>query len=87
MNIDNFNKAIYYIEENITNEIDYKKISKIVGISEQSFNRIFSFMTDTTITEYIRKRRLSRAYEELKSSNIKNRTFIIVFHYDFINRI
>ena len=28
MNIDNFNKAIYYIEENITNEIDYKKFLK-----------------------------------------------------------
>lgn len=82
MNIDNFNKAIHYIEENITNEIDYKKISKMVGISEQSFNRIFSFMTDTTITEYIRKRRLSRAYEELKSSNIKIIDLAMKYNYE-----
>lgn len=82
MNIDNLNTAIEYIEENLTNKIDYKELSKIVGISEQSFNRIFTFLTDISLTEYIRKRRLSKAYEELKNSNIKIIDLAIKYQYE-----
>ena len=82
MNIDNLNKAIEYIEKNLTNKIDYKELSKIVGLSEQSFNRVFSFLTDNTITEYIRKRRLSKAYEELKNSDIKIIDLATKYNYE-----
>ena len=82
MNIDNLNKAIEYIEKNLTNKIDYKELSKIVGLSEQSFNRVFSFLTDNTLTEYIRKRRLSKAYEELKNSDIKIIDLATKYNYE-----
>lgn len=71
MNFERLNKAITYIEENLENEINYKYIGKIVGVNPFILQRIFMFMTGTTLTDYIKKRRLSRAYEDLKNSEDK----------------
>lgn len=82
MNFEYLNKMIQYIEDNLTEEIDYKKLAQIVGISEYSLQRIFIFLTNISISEYIRKRRLSRAFEELKTSDIKVIDVAIKFQYD-----
>ena len=71
MNFDYLNSMIKYIENNLTENIDYKKLAQIVGVSEYSLQRIFIFLTNISLSEYIRKRRLSRAFEELKTTNIK----------------
>ena len=54
-----FNELIEYIENNICEEIDYKKLSQILGVNEYTMHRIFLFATNYTVAEYIRKRRLS----------------------------
>ena len=66
-----FEELIKYIEEHLTEKIDYNKLAKILSVSEQSMQRIFVFITNMSLSEYIRKRRLSKAYEELKNSDIK----------------
>ena len=55
INYKNLNKMVEYIEENLTNEININELAKIVGISVNSLQRIFTFMTGITITEYIKK--------------------------------
>ncbi len=82
MNYNLLNDMINYIEENLTENIEYDKLAKIVGISEYSLQRIFVFLTNISISEYIRKRRLSRAFEELKTSNIKIIDLAVKYHYD-----
>ena len=71
MNYDLLNNMIDYIEENLTEDIKYKDLAKIVGVSEYSLQRIFMFLAGISLFEYIRKRRLSKAFEELKTTNIK----------------
>lgn len=66
MNYDLLNNMIDYIEENLTEDIKYKDLAKIVGVSEYSLQRIFMFLAGISLFEYIRKRRLSKAFEELK---------------------
>ena len=61
MNFEYLNQMIKYIEEHLTENIEYKELAKIVGISEYNLQRIFVFLTNMSISEYIRKRRLSRA--------------------------
>jgi AraC-like DNA-binding protein len=56
--INTLNKAILYIERNLTNEIDISKICKELLMNDQEFRWLFSFVFSTTISEYIRKRRL-----------------------------
>lgn len=67
----NMNDAMKYIEENLTNEIDYKVVAKLVHCSEYHFKRMFSFLAGITLSEYIRRRRLSLAALELINSNCK----------------
>ncbi len=65
------NEALSYIEENLTNDIDLKEVAKIALCSEYHFQRMFSFLTGVTLSEYIRRRRLTLAVFELNKSNIR----------------
>lgn len=71
MNFEYLNEMIKYIEQHLTENIEYKEFAQIVGVSEYNLQRIFMFLTNMSISEYIRKRRLSKAFEELKTTNIK----------------
>lgn len=79
---DNLNNVIEEIEKNLTQEIKYKDLAKIVGTSSYTLQRIFTFLTGITLTEYIRKRRLSKAAEELLSTNIKIIDLSLKYQYD-----
>lgn len=64
-----FNKVICYVEKNLDDEIDLNMISQISCTSYDCFRRFFSYITGMTFTEYIRKRRLTKAAYDLRSSN------------------
>lgn len=75
-------KAIDYIEENITEELDYYEISKIACSSTYHFQRIFGVLCGYTLGEYIRARRLTLAGSELASSDIKIIDVAVKYGYD-----
>ena len=52
--IERLNSAINYIEENLTDEIDFDEISKIALCSSYHFQRMFAYMADIPLSEYIR---------------------------------
>lgn len=64
----NVNGAIEYIEENLTNDIDFKKVASLALCSEYHFKRMFSFLAGVSLSEYIRRRRLTLAAFELKGN-------------------
>lgn len=63
--------AIDYIEEHITEEMDYAEVSKQAYSSSYHFQRVFSTLCGYTLGEYIRNRRLTLAGNELKSTPAK----------------
>jgi len=65
------NSAIDYIEKNLCNEIDFDIIAKIVCQSPVSFQRTFSIVTDMSVFEYIRKRKMTLAAFDLQSNSTK----------------
>lgn len=75
------NDALNYIEENLTNDIDYDEIAKKACTSSYNFQRMFGFITETTLAEYIRRRRLTQAAFELKNSSKK--VIDIAFEYGY----
>lgn len=79
---DNLNKIINKIEENLSNKIEYKELAKMIGTTSYTLQRIFVFLTGITLTEYIRKRRLSKAAEEIISSEIKIIDLSLKYQYD-----
>ena len=64
-------KAIDYIEEHLTETIDYETLAAQSFSSSYHFQRVFSILCGFTIGEYIRNRRLSLAGQELASSDAK----------------
>ena len=57
--------VLYYIDENICEELTYERLAEVFGYSSFHFHKIFSSVTNLSITEYIRKRRLTIAYKKL----------------------
>ncbi|MDD4125059.1 MAG: effector binding domain-containing protein [Eubacteriales bacterium] len=74
--------AIAYVEESLTDEIDQAKLAQIACCSSYSFYRMFSFITDISLTEYIRRRRLTLAAIELQSSNVRVIDLALKYGYD-----
>lgn len=64
-------KAIDYIENNLTETIDYEKVAAQSYSSSYHFQRVFSILCGFTVGEYIRCRRLTLAGAELAASNAK----------------
>ena len=67
----NMNAALQYIEENLTDEIDFHEVARLAYSSEYHFTRMFSFLAGITLSEYIRRRRLTLAAFELQHSQAK----------------
>nr|WP_276575923.1 AraC family transcriptional regulator [Oceanirhabdus seepicola] len=65
------NEALDYIEDNIENNIDYEEIAKRAYCSTYHFQRMFSFIIGTPLSEYIRRRKLTLAAFELQNSDLK----------------
>ena len=81
MNYECLNKMIKYIEDNLDNEIDLDYLSTITNVNLFILERIFMFLTNMTIIEYIKKRRLSKAFEEIRNTNLK--IIDIAFKYQY----
>lgn len=76
------NLAMNYIEANLTDEIDFEKVARLACCSEYHFKRMFSFLSGFTLSEYIRRRKLTLAALELHNSNIKVIDLAIKYGYD-----
>ncbi|MCX9101996.1 AraC family transcriptional regulator [Bacillus anthracis] len=78
----NMNAAMRYIENNLTNEINFKEVAKLAYCSEYHFKRMFSFLAGISLSEYIRCRRLTLAAFELKNSDAKVIDVAIKYGYN-----
>ena len=75
-------KAIDYIEDHITEELDYEEIAKIGFSSSYHFQRVFSILCGYTLGEYIRSRRLTLAGVELAGDKVKVIDAAVKYGYD-----
>ncbi len=76
------NLAMKYIEENLMEEIDFQLAAKFACCSEYHFKRMFSFLSGYTLSEYIRRRRITLAALELHRSKAKVIDIALKYGYD-----
>lgn len=69
--IDRLNDTINYIEEHLTDEIDYEQLGRIACCSSYHFQRMFAYMAGIPLSEYIRRRRMSLAAVDLQGRDMK----------------
>jgi len=77
-----FNDTVNYIETVLDGEIDEKKISSLSGYSYPMFSRLFSVLTEITLSEYIRTRRLTEAAIDLRDTDDKIIDIAIKYGYE-----
>lgn len=79
--IQRMNTAIEYVEDNLEGVINYQQIAKKALSSEYHFSRLFSALTSINISEYIRRRRLTKAAFDLQHTNLRVLDIAIKYGY------
>lgn len=80
--IQGIQRAIDYVEANITEDINYEEVAKQAYSSVFHFQRVFGILCGFSLGDYIRMRRLSLAGEELSNGNAKVIDVAMKYGYD-----
>lgn len=74
--------ALDLMEQKMEERLDIADIAKAAYVSPFHFQRMFHMLTGMTVAEYIRKRKLTLAAQELTSTTIKVADVAFKYGYD-----
>lgn len=77
-------KSIEYIENNLNRKIQLKELADKAFLSKYHFHRVFHSVVGEPVAEYIRKKRLEEAANELLTT--ENKIIDIALKYQFSNQ-
>lgn len=80
--LEHLNLALAYIEGNLDGEIDFAQVERLALCSEYHFRRVFSYLAGITLSEYIRRRRLTLAAFDLLNSDARVIDTAVKYGYD-----
>ncbi len=69
--VERLNDSMRYIEEHLTEEMDYERLGRIACCSAYHFQRMFTYMAGITLSEYVRRRKMSLAAVDLQGGKEK----------------
>lgn len=78
------NELIEYIENNLDKDIEYNKLAQILGTNEYASKRVFSLLSNVSLAEYIRNRRLSNAGFDLYKGKEKLIDIALKYQYESV---
>ena len=76
------NRAMNYIEEHLQDEIKYEEVAQLACCSTYHFQRMFAYMANIPLSEYIRRRRMTMAAVQLQSTDIKIVDLALSYGYE-----
>ncbi len=76
------NEITKYIDDNLEEEINYEILAKFLGVNVYTMQRLFTMIAGISLSEYIRKRRLSNAGFDLYEGNLKIIDIAVKYQYD-----
>ena len=74
--------VLEFVEGNILSDIDYSAVSRIACCPTHQFGRIFSFTLEMTLPEYVRRRRLTLAAQEIRAGKGKIIDIALKYGYE-----
>jgi AraC family transcriptional regulator len=80
--LEKLNAPLRYIEENLDGTIDYAEAARRANCSEYHFKRVFSFLAGVPLSEYIRRRRLTLAAEDLRDGQLRVLDVAVKYGYE-----
>lgn len=75
------NQALSYVEEHLEGEIDLAEVARRACCSQYQFTRTFTFLAGISLSEYVRRRRMTLAAAELRGG--KARTLDLAVKYGY----
>ncbi len=75
------NEAMAYLEENIE-EVDLARAAQIACCSPFHFQRMFSYLAEVPLSEYVRRRKMTKAAFDLQSGTEKIIDIALKYGYD-----
>lgn len=69
--VEKLNQSMRYIEEHLTDEIDYEQLGRIACCSAYHYQRMFTYMAGITLAEYVRRRKMSLAAVDLQGGDAR----------------
>ena len=69
--LEKLSSAIEYIEDHLDKEISYDEAARIACYSTFYFQRMFSYVVGISLSDYIRRRRMTQAAFELQRTDKK----------------
>ncbi len=76
-----FNLAMQYIEAHLAEDIDFDMVVRLACCSEYHFRRMFASLAGLSLSDYIRRRRLSQALLELHHHNVRIVDIAVKYRY------
>ncbi|WP_042208837.1 AraC family transcriptional regulator [Paenibacillus durus] len=80
--LERMNNAMDFIEAHLLESIDYDQVATTACCSTYHFQRMFSFITDVPLSEYIRRRRLTLAAFELQNREVRVIDIALKYGYE-----
>ncbi|MFD4928999.1 effector binding domain-containing protein [Peribacillus butanolivorans] len=80
--VESIQKAINYMEEHLLDDLTIESISRQANASAFHFQRTFTILTDIPVGEYVRRRRLTLAAQEISRTNCKIIDLAYKYGYD-----
>ncbi|WP_285765714.1 effector binding domain-containing protein [Peribacillus sp. SI8-4] len=80
--IESIQSALDYIEEHLLDDLTIEGIAKQANASAFHFQRTFAILTDSTVGDYVRRRRLTLAAQEISCTNEKVIDLACKYGYD-----
>ncbi|WP_019912226.1 effector binding domain-containing protein [Paenibacillus sp. HW567] len=74
--------ALDYMESKMTEPLHIEDVAKVAHVSPYHFQRMFGMLTGVTVADYIRKRRLTLAAQELAISKLRVLDVALKYGYD-----
>lgn len=75
-------KALDYLEEHLEDALEIDEAAKMAYSSSFHFQRMFYMLTGNTVAEYVRKRRLTLAAQELAVNDVRVLDVALKYGYD-----
>ena len=79
------NSVLDYIEDNLDGDIDDNKISMLSATPKGVFQRVFAIITNMTLSEYTRKRKLTHAGLDIQNTDEKVIDIAVKYGYNSAN--
>ncbi len=80
--LDCLNKAVTYMEAHLEDGIDIERVAQIACCSPFHFQRMFSYIADIPLSEYIRRRKMTRAAFDLQNGSGKIIDIALKYGYE-----